>query len=94
MPVPADVGRWRSVSWPRSPAPTDTDTHCSAGLGASAGFLGFISIFSFILWYYPVYNGWRRVNKRGAAILFYTYFIFCGCHIIWCLYMVIGAPCE
>lgn len=67
---------------------------CSAGLSASLGFLVFISIFSFILWYYPAYNGWRRVNKRGAAILFYTYFIFGGFHLLFCLYMCIGAPCE
>lgn len=68
--------------------------NCSAGLSASLGFLVFISIFSFVLWYYPVYNGWRRVNKRGAAILFYTYFIFGGFHLLFCLYMTIGAPCE
>lgn len=34
------------------------------------------------------------MNKRGAAILFYTYFIFGGFHLIFSLYMTIGAPCE
>ncbi|KAL1407767.1 hypothetical protein Q8F55_007201 [Vanrija albida] len=60
------------------------------GLISSAVFLVFITIFSFVLWYYPIYTGWRRLNKRGAAILFYMFFIFFAFHIIFCLYMAIG----
>lgn len=93
MPVPPDIRReWRNVSYSDLCAAATDDS--SAGLSASLGFLVFISIFSFVLWYYPIYNGWRRVNKRGAAILFYTYFIFGGFHLLYCLYMTIGAPCE
>ncbi|BEJ15665.1 hypothetical protein CspHIS471_0502700 [Cutaneotrichosporon sp. HIS471] len=63
-----------------------------SSIGAGAGYLLFISILSFILWYYPIYTGWRRLHKRGAAILFYTYFIFGGFHLLFALYMCIGAP--
>lgn len=45
-------------------------TPLSGGLISSAVFLAFISIFSFVLWYYPIYTGWRRLHKRGAALLF------------------------
>lgn len=59
---------------------------------SSIFYLVFIMLLSFVLWYYPVYNGWRRINKRGAAILFYCYFIFGGIHLVFSLYMLIGAP--
>jgi hypothetical protein len=42
----------------------------SSGVATSAAYLVFITILSFVLWYYPVYTGWCRINKRGAAILF------------------------
>ena len=41
-----------------------------SSMGTSIGYLVFIGVFSFVLWYYPVYTGWCRINKRGAAILF------------------------
>jgi hypothetical protein len=76
-------------------------------MGTSIGYLVFIAVFSFVLWYYPVYTGWCRINKRGAAILFCKhrkkrqtarsshpdmYFIFGGFHVLYSLYMAIGIP--
>ncbi|PWZ00169.1 scamp-domain-containing protein [Testicularia cyperi] len=51
-------------------------------------YLPVITVASFVLWYRPIYNGLMKNN----ALFFYIYFIFCGFHIAFSLYMVIGIP--
>ncbi|KAF9564597.1 scamp-domain-containing protein [Agrocybe pediades] len=55
-------------------------------LGASIGYLIFISIFSFLLWYRPIYNGFMKEQ----ALYYYFYFFFGGFHLLFSLYMIIG----
>ncbi|WFD30455.1 hypothetical protein MSPP1_001476 [Malassezia sp. CBS 17886] len=43
---------------------------------------------SFFLWYRPVYNGLMKEH----SIFYYVYFVFCGFHILFSIYAVIGAP--
>ena len=42
---------------------------------------------SFMLWYRPLYNGLMKEH----SFFFYVYFLFCGFHILFSLYAVIGA---
>jgi len=57
-------------------------------LGASIGYLFMISITSFLLWYRPVYNGYMKEQ----ALYYYLYFFFCGFHLVFSVYMIIGVP--
>lgn len=43
---------------------------------------------SFMLWYRPVYNGIMKEH----SLFYYVYFVFCGFHLLFSLYAVIGAP--
>ncbi|PPR03631.1 hypothetical protein CVT24_007747 [Panaeolus cyanescens] len=55
-------------------------------LGASLGYLIFISTLSFLLWYRPIYNGYMKEQ----ALYYYLYFFFCGFHLLFSIYMIIG----
>ncbi|KAF8910977.1 scamp-domain-containing protein [Gymnopilus junonius] len=57
-------------------------------LGASLGYMIFISILSFLLWYRPIYNGYMKEQ----ALYYYFYFFFGGFHLLFSLYMIIGIP--
>ncbi|KAI5899338.1 scamp-domain-containing protein [Schizophyllum commune H4-8] len=59
-----------------------------ADLGASIGYCFTITIFSFLLWYRPIYNGYMKEQ----ALYYYMYFIFCGFHLLYSAYMIIGIP--
>ncbi|ORY20375.1 scamp family-domain-containing protein [Naematelia encephala] len=63
-----------------------------ADTGAAGGYLLFISIASFILWYRPIYLGLRKTEGKAMAFFFYAYFLFAGCHLLFSAYMVIGIP--
>ncbi|TFL07478.1 scamp family-domain-containing protein [Pterulicium gracile] len=57
-------------------------------LGASIGYMLFISVCSFLLWYRPIYNGYMKEQ----ALYYYLYFFFCGFHLLFSFYMIIGIP--
>ncbi|KAF5373556.1 hypothetical protein D9758_000597 [Tetrapyrgos nigripes] len=57
-------------------------------VGASIGYLFMISITSFLLWYRPIYNGYMKEQ----SLYYYLYFFFCGWHLIFSIYMIIGIP--
>ncbi|KAH9996796.1 scamp family-domain-containing protein, partial [Russula vinacea] len=47
-----------------------------------------ISVLSFLLWYRPIYNGYMKEQ----SLYFYIYFFFCGWHLAFSLYMLLGIP--
>ncbi|ESK94555.1 secretory carrier membrane protein 2 [Moniliophthora roreri MCA 2997] len=57
-------------------------------VGSSIGYLFVISITSFLLWYRPIYNGYMKEQ----ALYYYLYFFFCGFHLLFSVYMIIGIP--
>ncbi|KAH7107542.1 scamp-domain-containing protein [Auriculariales sp. MPI-PUGE-AT-0066] len=57
-------------------------------LGASLGYIPFITILSFLLWYRPVYNAYMKEQ----ALYYYLFFFFCGWHLVFSAYMIIGIP--
>ncbi|KAF8320125.1 scamp-domain-containing protein [Clavulina sp. PMI_390] len=57
-------------------------------LGASIGYIPMIGILSFLLWYRPVYNGYMKEQ----ALYYYLYFFFCGWHLLFSVYMILGIP--
>ncbi|TFK42531.1 scamp family-domain-containing protein [Crucibulum laeve] len=57
-------------------------------LGASIGYVFTITITSFLLWYRPIYNGYMKEQ----ALYYYLYFFFCGFHLLYSIYMIIGVP--
>ncbi|CAA7271655.1 unnamed protein product [Cyclocybe aegerita] len=59
-----------------------------ADLGGSIGYLIFIPVLAFLLWYRPIYNGYMKEQ----ALYFYLYFFFCGFHLLYSIYMIIGIP--
>ncbi|KAG2020232.1 hypothetical protein CC2G_005597 [Coprinopsis cinerea AmutBmut pab1-1] len=63
-------------------------SNAGAGLGASIGYLLFMPIASFLLWYRPIYNGYMK----NQSLYFYIYFFFGGFHLLYSIYMIIGIP--
>ncbi|KAF8503448.1 scamp family-domain-containing protein [Russula emetica] len=47
-----------------------------------------ISVLSFLLWYRPIYNGYMKEQ----SLYYYIYFFFCGWHLAFSLYMLLGIP--
>ncbi|OSX65306.1 hypothetical protein POSPLADRAFT_1039036 [Postia placenta MAD-698-R-SB12] len=60
----------------------------ASDLGSSIGYLIVIPPLSFLLWYRPIYNGYMKEQ----ALYYYFYFVFCGFHLAYSLYMIIGIP--
>jgi len=56
--------------------------------GASIGYIPVIGGLSFFLWYRPIYNGYMKEQ----ALYYYLYFFFCGWHLLFSVYMIIGIP--
>src|SRR5690606_30361177 len=64
-----------------------------AGLGGqdfgfSIMYLVLIPPLAFILWYRPVYNAFMKDN----SFYFVLFLFFNGCHVLFMLYLVMGAP--
>jgi hypothetical protein len=59
-----------------------------ADLGGSIGYVFVITITSFLLWYRPIYNGYMKEQ----ALYYYLFFFFCGFHLLFSIYMIIGVP--
>lgn len=57
-------------------------------LGSSIGYFIFITPLSFLLWYRPIYNGYMKEQ----ALYYYLYFFFCGWHLLFSVYMILGIP--
>lgn len=57
-------------------------------LGASIMYLPVIGLCSFLLWYRPIYNAYMKEQ----ALYYYIFFVFCGFHILYSAYMIIGIP--
>ncbi|KAI0035913.1 scamp family-domain-containing protein [Vararia minispora EC-137] len=57
-------------------------------LGASIGYIPVIGILSFLLWYRPIYNGFMKEQ----ALYYYLFFFFCGWHLLFSVYMILGIP--
>ncbi|KAF8328890.1 scamp family-domain-containing protein [Cantharellus anzutake] len=57
-------------------------------LGASIGYIPIIGLASFFLWYMPIYKGYMKEQ----ALFYYIYFFFCGWHLLFSIYMIIGIP--
>jgi len=57
-------------------------------LGSSIGYIIVITPLSFLLWYRPIYNGYMKEQ----SLYYYIYFFFCGWHLLFSLYMIIGIP--
>lgn len=51
-------------------------------------YLVVITVASFFLWYRPLYFGLMKEH----SLFFYVYFLFCGCHLLFSIYAVIGPP--
>jgi len=47
-----------------------------------------IGLLSFLLWYRPIYNGYMKEQ----SLYYYIYFFFCGWHLAFSLYMLLGIP--
>ncbi|CCA77985.1 related to secretory carrier-associated membrane protein 2 [Serendipita indica DSM 11827] len=60
----------------------------SGDLGGAITYLPIIGVLSFLLWYRPVYNAYMK----DQSLYFYIYFFFCGWHLLYSIYMVIGIP--
>ncbi|KAG6330457.1 hypothetical protein ID866_8632 [Astraeus odoratus] len=74
-------------------------------LGGSIGYLLMIAPLSFLLWYRPIYNGYMKVRPLLAfvypsaylpaqeqALYYYLFFFFCGFHLLFSIYMIVGIP--
>lgn len=59
-----------------------------ADLGAGIMYLPVIGVLSFVLWYWPAYQGYRK----EMALFYYIYFIFAGFHLAFSAYALIGIP--
>ncbi|VDB83043.1 unnamed protein product [Peniophora sp. CBMAI 1063] len=57
-------------------------------LGASIGYIFIIGPLSFLLWYRPIYNAYMKEQ----ALYYYIYFFFCGWHLLFSIYMILGIP--
>ncbi|PVG02764.1 scamp-domain-containing protein, partial [Serendipita vermifera] len=57
-------------------------------LSGAITYLPIIGVLSFLLWYRPVYNAYMK----DQSLYFYIYFFFCGWHLLYSIYMVIGIP--
>ncbi|KAK1228425.1 hypothetical protein PQX77_008563 [Marasmius sp. AFHP31] len=57
-------------------------------VGSSIGYIFVITITSFLLWYRPIYNGYMKEQ----SLYYYLYFFFCGFHLLFSIYMIIGIP--
>jgi len=57
-------------------------------LSGAITYLPVIGLLSFLLWYRPVYNAYMK----DQSLYFYIYFFFCGWHLLFSVYMVIGIP--
>ena len=53
-----------------------------------------IGLLSFLLWYRPIYLGFRKPEGKAMAFFIYTFFLFAGFHLLFSVYMAIGIPCE
>jgi len=67
---------------------TSGSSNGGSDLGSSIGYLVVIPPLSFLLWYRPIYNGYMKEQ----ALYYYFYLVFCGFHLVYSLYMVIGIP--
>lgn len=67
---------------------TSGSTGGASDLGSSIGYLIIIPPLSFLLWYRPIYNGYMKEQ----SLYFYFYLVFCGFHLVYSLYMIIGIP--
>lgn len=63
-----------------------------ADVGAAGGYLPFIGALSFVLWYRPIYLGFKRTEGRAMAVFFYIYFLFAGFNLLFATYMAVGIP--
>ncbi|WVN86168.1 uncharacterized protein L203_101329 [Cryptococcus depauperatus CBS 7841] len=63
-----------------------------ADMASSASYLVFITLASFVTWFRPIYLGYLRDEGKAMALFFYIYFIFCGCHLLYSIYMFVGIP--
>jgi len=57
-------------------------------LGSSITYLPVIGILSFLLWYRPIYNAYMKEQ----SLYYYLYFFFCGWHLLFSVYMILGIP--
>jgi len=57
-------------------------------LGAGIMYLFVIGALSFLTWYRPIYNGYMKEQ----SLYYYLYFFFCGWHLLFSIYMIIGIP--
>jgi len=57
-------------------------------LGASIGYVPVIGVLSFLTWYRPIYNAYMKEQ----SLYYYFYFFFCGFHLLFSIYMIIGIP--
>ncbi|EJU05607.1 hypothetical protein DACRYDRAFT_74883 [Dacryopinax primogenitus] len=57
-------------------------------LGASILYLVVIPPASFFLWYLPIYRGFAKEQ----SLFYYIYYVFCGFHLLFSVYMIIGIP--
>ncbi|KDQ11744.1 hypothetical protein BOTBODRAFT_35175 [Botryobasidium botryosum FD-172 SS1] len=67
---------------------TSGTTDGGKDLGASIMLVPVIGLLSFLLWYRPIYNG----LMKEQALYYYIYFVFCGFHLLFSVYMFIGIP--
>ncbi|KZT70151.1 scamp-domain-containing protein [Daedalea quercina L-15889] len=67
---------------------TSGSSNGGSDLGSSIGYMFVITPLSFLLWYRPIYNGYMKEQ----ALYYYMYFVFCGFHLVFSLYMIIGIP--
>ncbi|KAF7323025.1 Secretory carrier membrane protein 2 [Mycena chlorophos] len=76
-------------------------------VGASIGYVFFISITSFLLWYRPIYNGYMKASPHtsvfaAANVVFrnklcttvYLYFFFGGFHLLFSIYIAQDNRCP
>ncbi|UZJ52686.1 hypothetical protein CBS101457_002006 [Exobasidium rhododendri] len=55
---------------------------------SSVVYLPVITVASFLLWYRPVYNGFMKEH----SLFYYMYFVFCGFHLAFSVYVFLGIP--
>jgi len=57
-------------------------------LSGAITYLPIIGVLSFLLWYRPIYNAYMKEQ----ALYYYIYFFFCGWHLLFSIYMIVGIP--
>jgi hypothetical protein len=64
------------------------NTTAGSDFGVALGYMFFITVASFFLWYRPVYNAFMKEK----SLYYFVFFVFNGFHVLFQFYMAVGVP--